>query len=172
MDSGIMTNSQKIFQRHVALKKDQMVPFLEQLEQEAPLLLDKHVEELEAEIWKETDCLACANCCRNMSPTFTAQDIKRIATHFRTTIQAFKEKWLYQDKRGYWMNRQQPCQFLHLQTNKCLIYAIRPADCAGFPHLTKKKTVEYLHVHKQNIRFCPATFKLVEKLMQLTDKAL
>jgi uncharacterized protein len=165
-----MTNSIKTFAQQVALQKDQMLSFLEQLEQHASPLLDTYVEQLEPAIWKETDCLACANCCRNMSPTFTTQDIKRIATHFRMTVQAFKEKWLYQNKQGNWMNRSQPCQFLDLRTNKCSIYAIRPADCAGFPHLTKKKTVEYLHVHKQNIRYCPATFKLVEKLMKLTDE--
>jgi Fe-S-cluster containining protein len=63
------------------------------------------------------------------------------------------------------MNRLQPCQFLDLKTNMCSIYEIRPADCAGFPHLTKKKMVEYMHVHKQNITFCPATFLMVEKMM-------
>ena len=38
-------------------------------------------------------------------------------------------------------------------------------DCSGFPHLPKTKMVDYMHVHKQNIEFCPATYKLVE-LMQ------
>jgi Fe-S-cluster containining protein len=63
------------------------------------------------------------------------------------------------------MNRSEPCQFLDLKTNLCSIYAVRPADCAGFPHLTKKKAVEYLHVHHQNVQHCPATFLMVEKLM-------
>jgi Fe-S-cluster containining protein len=101
-----------------------------------------------------------------MTPTFTFQDLKRIASHFRMSIPDFKKKWLYKNKKGEWMNRSQPCQFLDLKTNKCSIYAIRPEDCAGFPHLTKKKTVEYIHVHKQNIQFCPATFKMVEKMIE------
>jgi uncharacterized protein len=25
--------------------------------------------------------------------------------------------------------------------------------------------VDYMHVHKQNIEYCPATYKMVEKLM-------
>jgi hypothetical protein len=62
------------------------------------------------------------------------------------------------------MNVKQPCQFLDLKTNMCSIYEVRPADCAGFPHLSKKKAVDYMHVHKQNIEYCPATFKMVEKL--------
>jgi uncharacterized protein len=165
-----MVDLRKTFQQQVALRKDTLLQFLEQLQQQSPPLLDTHVEQLEPAVWKETDCLACAGCCRNMSPTFTTQDIKRIATHFRMTVQAFKEKWLYQNKQGAWMNRSQPCQFLDLHTNKCTVYAIRPADCAGFPHLGKKKMVEYLHVHRQNLRYCPATFKLVEKLMQLAEE--
>jgi Fe-S-cluster containining protein len=102
-----------------------------------------------------------------MSPTYTVADIKRIATHFRMSTAAFKKQWLYKNETGAWMNQQQPCPFLDLQTNKCRIYAIRPADCAGFPHLTKTPMTDYMHVHKQNIEFCPATFKLATKLRQL-----
>lgn len=141
--------------------------FLTDLEQGPPLLLDSYAEQIENEVWAETDCLACANCCRTMSPVFTNQDIKRIATHFRLSIAVFKNKWLYKSGTDTWMNRMQPCQFLDLKTNKCSIYAVRPADCAGFPHLTKKRMVDYMHVHKQNIAYCPATFKLVEKLMRM-----
>src|SRR5690606_27849439 len=109
--------------------------------------------------------LTCANCCKTMSPTYTAKDIKRIAAHLGMKEKAFKEKWLYLDKKdGDWMNRQTPCQFLDLKTNKCTIYPVRPADCAGFPHLTKKKMTDYIHVHKQNIAYCPATYKMVEMM--------
>ena len=77
-------------------------------------------------------------------------------------------KWLYYDRKDKdWMNKQQPCQFLDLNTNMCSIYAVRPADCAGFPHLTKRKMVNYMHVHKQNIAYCPATYRMVEKMKLL-----
>jgi Fe-S-cluster containining protein len=88
------------------------------------------------------------------------------------SIKDFKEKWLYLNKEGEWMNRNQPCQFLDKQTNMCSIYEIRPLDCAAFPHLTKKKMVDYMHVHKQNIQFCPATYKMVEKLMVVVKNNL
>ncbi|MEI9808697.1 MAG: YkgJ family cysteine cluster protein [Bacteroidota bacterium] len=67
---------------------------------------------------------------------------------------------------GDWLNTSNPCQFLNLKDNKCSIYEVRPADCAGFPHLSKKRMVDYIHVHKQNIELCPATFSLVEKMMK------
>ena len=100
-----------------------------------------------------------------MTPTFTVKDIKRISAHFDMTPDEFKDKWLvYEKSEGDWQNKKQPCQFLNLKDNKCSIYEIRPTDCAEFPHLTKKKTVDYIHVHQQNIEYCPATYMMVERL--------
>ncbi len=160
-----MSEYRKKFDQSVQTHRSRLRRFLTKLENNPPKELDLIAEEIDKEVWQEVNCLACSNCCRNMTPTFTFQDLKRIASHFRMSIPDFKKKWLYKNKKGEWMNKSQPCQFLDLKTNMCSIYAIRPADCAGFPHLTKKKTVEYIHVHKQNVQFCPATFKMVEKMI-------
>lgn len=141
--------------------------FLTRTENNPPKNLDAISVELDREVWAETDCLSCANCCKNMSPTFKFQDLKRIAPHFNMTIKAFKEKWLYFDKdENEWMNVRRPCQFLDRKTNMCSIYEIRPGDCAGFPHLVKKDMKDYMHLHRQNIVHCPATYKWVEKLKE------
>ena len=117
------------------------------------------------QVWEEVDCLTCANCCKVMTPTFTETDVNRISKYLEMKPEDFKKKWLKkQDKE--WVNKVQPCQFLDLQTNFCTVYAVRPADCAGFPHLTKKPYGDYAHVHKQNIDYCPATFKMVEKMTE------
>ena len=81
------------------------------------------------------------------------------------TISQFKAKWLYKNREGEWMNVLTPCQFLDKKTNLCTIYDVRPADCAEFPHLNKRKTTEYIHIHHQNVQHCPATFMMVEKLI-------
>lgn len=47
----------------------------------------------------------------------------------------------------------------------CTIYEVRPTDCAGFPH-QQKKLKGYMHVHRQNVELCPATYKMVEKMKQ------
>jgi Fe-S-cluster containining protein len=155
------------FKQKVRYHKKSMKRFLGKIEKKTPKNLDKTAEILDKEVWKEIDCLSCANCCKQMTPTFTAKDIQRIAAHLQMTEDAFKEKWLYFEKKEKdWMNRKQPCQFLDMRTNMCSIYEVRPADCAGFPHLTKKKMVEYIHVHQQNIGYCPATFLFVEKLQE------
>ena len=101
-----------------------------------------------------------------MSPTYTRKDIARISAHLGMTRAAFVEKWLYKDRSGDWINKKQPCQFLNLQTNLCGIYDVRPGDCAGFPHHGTKKIKEYGHVFKQNVEFCPATYRLVEIMQE------
>jgi uncharacterized protein len=142
--------------------------FLTRLEKNPPKAIHQMMVAVDKEVWQETDCLSCGNCCKKMTPTFSPKDIKRISTHFEMTPAAFKDKWLVFDKKdGDWQNKKQPCQFLDMKSNKCSIYAIRPTDCSGFPHLTKTKAVDYVHIHKQNIEYCPATYKMVEKMREL-----
>ncbi len=144
-----------------------MVKFIKKIDKLPPKNLDDVCVDLDKSVWQEMDCLSCANCCKKMSPTYTPVDIKRIAAHLGMTANAFKKKWLYKEpEEGDWMNTTQPCQFLDLTTNMCSIYEVRPADCAGFPHLAKKRMKNYIHIHQQNIEYCPATFKMVEKMME------
>ena len=155
------------FRKKISLRKKIFSRYLRKIEKSPPRGLDKLTPQINAEIWQEVDCLSCANCCKTMSPTYTAKDIRRISRHLNMTPAMFKEKWLYYDKKdGDWMNKSQPCQFLDAGTNMCKIYEVRPDDCAGFPHLTKKKMIDYIHVHQQNISYCPATYKMVEKMME------
>ncbi len=166
-----MSHLRRKFRKQVALHTSRLRRFLTKVEKNPPLLLDTYAEQIDKEVWTEVDCLACSNCCRTMTPVYTFKDLRRIASYLGMTVKAFKEKWLYKSRKGEWMNRSRPCQFLDLTTNKCSIYEVRPADCAGFPHLTKKKMVQYMDVHKQNIQYCPATFKMVEKLMVIVQGA-
>jgi Fe-S-cluster containining protein len=154
------------FKQKVRHKKNSMRRFLSKLDRETPRGLDKKIVAIEKEVWAETDCLSCANCCKTMTPTFTKQDQKRIAAHLNMTVEAFQNKFLKRERGGErdWLNKVEPCQWLNLKDNKCSIYEVRPADCAGFPHLSKKFK-DFVHIHKQNVEYCPATYKLVEKMM-------
>src|SRR5436189_1526684 len=154
------------FRLKVRHHKSKLKRFLSKIEANPPKKLFATMVTIDKEVWKETNCLSCANCCKTMTPTYTPKDMKRISKHFGMTVDAFKKKWLKKDKVGDWMNKHTPCQFLDNETNKCNIYSIRPDDCKGFPHLTKRKVVDYIHVHKANLDSCPATFKMVEKMME------
>jgi Fe-S-cluster containining protein len=153
------------FRKKLSLYRKPFRSFLTKTEKNPPPGIDKLTKIIEPEVWQEIDCLSCANCCKKMTPTFTKQDLKRISAHFQQTPKAFKKQWLSVDKNKDLVNENQPCQFLNLADNKCSIYEIRPVDCAGFPHLSKRKWEEYAHVHKQNIDYCPATYKMVEKMI-------
>ena len=155
------------FRKKVSLYKKYFLRYLRRVEKLNPYGLDDLAVKLNTEVWQEVDCLTCANCCKKMTPTFTNKDIRRISAHLNMKPFQFKEKWLQYDKKDKdWTNVNQPCQFLDLTTNMCSVYEVRPADCAEFPHLTKKKMVDYMHIHQQNISYCPATFKMVEKMME------
>jgi Fe-S-cluster containining protein len=154
------------FRQLVLRNKRRIRNFLSRLEKNVPKGLQQHAVEADKSAWVRTDCLDCANCCKTMSPTYTREDIRRISAHLGMTANAFREKWLYKDKTGDWMNVKQPCQFLDLKTNMCNIYAVRPRDCAGFPHHNKKMGADYMHMYKQNIEYCPATYRLVEDIME------
>jgi uncharacterized protein len=154
----------RAFRQKANRNKSVFKKFLKKISKKPPRGLDRIAVETDIEVWKEIDCLSCANCCKTMSPTYTGTDVKRIATHLKMTPKEFRKKWLRKDRSGDWMNKTEPCQFLDLSNNYCSIYEVRPRDCAGFPHHTKRHTSQYTHVFEQNIEYCPATYKLVEKM--------
>ena len=155
------------FRKRLSLYRTVYRRFLNKTEKNPPKGIDKITPVLDKEVWQEVDCLSCANCCKKMTPTFTPQDLKRISAHFNQTPDEFRMKWLKKDSNKDLVNKTQPCQFLDLKTNMCSIYAIRPVDCSGFTHLSRRKWTEYAHIHKQNIDYCPATFRMVEKMYKL-----
>jgi Fe-S-cluster containining protein len=154
------------FRRKAKLNRSRFRRFLTRIEKAPPRGLPTAVTALEKQVWLQTDCLSCANCCKTMTPTFTTADIKRISAHLGMTKEAFREKWLKRERGGDrdWVNKVEPCQFLNLKDNKCSIYEVRPADCSGFPHLAKDFQ-DFVHVHKQNVELCPASYRLVELMI-------
>lgn len=153
------------FRKKLSLYRKYYRSFLNRTEKYPPVAIDKITPVIEKEVWAEVNCLSCANCCKTMTPTFTRLDIKRISAHFNETPEFFIKKWLIKDRNKDLINKTEPCQFLNLLDNKCSIYEVRPADCSGFPHLSKRKWSDYAHIHKQNIDYCPATFRMVEKMI-------
>ncbi|MBV9986320.1 MAG: YkgJ family cysteine cluster protein [Chitinophagaceae bacterium] len=166
-----MPFSLRSFKHQVRLRGKILQRYLTRLEKNPPRGLDNIAARVDTEVWKGMDCLSCGNCCKSMTPTFKRSDIVRISAHLGMTPAAFKNKWLVLDDEGKdLINKKQPCQFLDMRDNKCSIYEVRPADCAGFPYLKKRKMTEYMHVHKQNIEFCPATFNMVERMIEISKQ--
>ena len=166
-----MSINLRSFKQRARIRKASFRRFLGLTAKKSPAKLDQLSSVIHKDLWNEIDCLGCANCCKTMTPTYTKKDIRRIAEFLNMTEQAFKDKWLRKERNtGDWLNKSTPCQFLDLKTNMCSIYAVRPDDCAGFPHLHKKKWVDYLHVHKQNVELCPATYRMVERMIKTVEE--
>jgi Fe-S-cluster containining protein len=158
------------FKRKLKVQRAAFRRFLNKSAKTPPKGIDNHSKKVEKGIWDEIDCLTCGNCCKKMTPTFTEKDLIRISAHFNQTPQEFKKQWLRKSGKD-WVNVKQPCQFLNKTDNKCSIYEIRPVDCAGFPHLSRRKWEDFANMHKQNIDYCPATFKLVEHMVAKFEQA-
>lgn len=153
------------FKRQLKKERPNLRRFLKKFDTQFVRNINALVQEADAATWQETDCLACANCCKVMTPTFRKADIAKASAFLNITPKEFYTRWLKKDPAtGDHVNRKQPCQFLDLKTNMCSIYEVRPLDCAQFPHFKRKPFGDYNHVHEQNIDYCPATFTFISKL--------
>ncbi|MCB5082531.1 YkgJ family cysteine cluster protein [Streptococcus mutans] len=139
--------------------------FLAILKKKAPKNLDKIVQEVHTEVFKEIDCTKCANCCKILGPLFTEADISRIAKHFRMRLPVFEDMYLRVDEDNDKVFKSMPCPFLG-EDNLCSIYDIRPKACREFPHTDRKKIYQINHLTIQNTLICPAVYLFVEKLQE------
>jgi uncharacterized protein len=160
----------KAFKRKANKSKPGMVKFLKKFDKKFIPRMHATTLVLDKEVWQEVDCLSCANCCKTMTPTYTPADLKRIALYLNTTPKALFDQYMMKDPdNGDTVNKSTPCQWLNLKDNKCSIYDVRPIDCSGFPHHTKKRFDNYNHVYEQNIDKCPATYALVQKVQKWVE---
>lgn len=139
--------------------------FLATLKKKAPKNLDKIVQEVHTEVFREIDCTKCANCCKILGPLFTESDISRIAKHFRMRLPVFEDMYLRVDEDNDNVFKSMPCPFLG-EDNLCSIYDIRPKACREFPHTDRKKIYQINHLTIQNTLICPAVYLFVEKLQE------
>lgn len=158
----------RYFHRTAKKNAPRLKKFLKKLDRIVPEGFSKIVKEEDEKVWARTDCTTCANCCKTMTPIFTAKDTRRIAAHFDMSTKTFTEKWLRQEEdTGDWVNRFQPCPFL--VNDKCSIYEVRPRDCAEFPHHYKRPFDLYNDTFIQNVDKCPATYRLIAALKKRVE---
>lgn len=112
------------------------------------------------------NCLACANCCKNYSPRFKTPDVKRIAKYLAMKESDFLNVYLRVDEDGDFVVKKSPCPFLN-NDNTCKIYEHRPSDCARFPYTDEDVIIKRQSLTLKNSEFCPATFYVLEKLLNL-----
>lgn len=120
-----------------------------------------HTEHVQ--VFRKTDCLQCANCCKTTSPIFRDVDIRRIAKRQRMSEQQFIERHLHRDSEGDYVLNSSPCLFLGAD-NKCAIYEDRPLACREYPHTDRKNMFQILSLTRKNMEVCPAVVEIVQNV--------
>lgn len=133
-----------------------------------PKQLDTTIQAIHEDVFANVDCLKCANCCRTTSPIFYQKDIERAAKSLKLAPQKFIEKYLHIDEDKDYVLNGSPCTFLDLETNYCTIYEDRPSACKDYPHTNRKRFIQLLELTLKNLKICPATFEIIEKLKTVT----
>ena len=130
-----------------------------------PKKLDEVIQEIHEEVFAQTNCLDCANCCKTTGPLFERKDITRIAKYLRLKPAQFEAQYLRVDEDNDWVLQQVPCAFLG-DDNACSIYDVRPKACREFPHTDRPKIYQIASHTQKNVAICPAAYTIVEKMKE------
>ena len=125
----------------------------------------KILPEVHAEVVQNVNCLSCGACCKQYSPRFKTTDIKRISKSLKLKESLFIERYLVLDEEGDYVAKRTPCPFLDGQ-NYCMIYDIRPSDCARFPYTDEDVFIKKTKISQKNLSFCYIAKGVVEKLYE------
>lgn len=156
---------QKHQQKAATLKKENRA-FYDKLKRLKPKQLDEKFHRLHDDVFEETDCLACANCCKTTSPIFYNRDVERLAKHLRMKPGDLIDKYLRIDEDQDYVLRQAPCPFLGAD-NYCSVYEARPNACREYPHTDRKRMEQILDLTYRNTLVCPAVLEITERLKKM-----
>jgi uncharacterized protein len=131
--------------------------------------IDSRVFGATRRVWAGIDSTKCANCCREVHPTFSEDEVDRLARRLAMSREQFIETYLKRSEPGDnnpWTTRTTPCPFL--KNNLCSVYEDRPADCSGYPYLYKPdfifRTLEMI----ERTFTCPIVYEVMEELKKST----
>lgn len=134
-----------------------------------PEEIDARVFAATRRVWAGIDCTQCANCCREVHPTFSEEEVDRLARRLAMTRQQFIETYLERSEPGDdnpWTTRTTPCPFL--KDNLCSVYEDRPADCSGYPYLYEPEFVSRTIAMVGRTFTCPIVYEVMEELKRST----
>lgn len=128
--------------------------------------MDQQVFETTRRVWAGIDCTACANCCREVRPTFSEEDMKRLAARLGVSPQQFIDAYLQptEDETNPWETRTTPCPFL--KDNRCSVYEDRPTNCKGYPYLYEPEFAFRTMGMIERTFTCPIVYEVIEELKQ------
>lgn len=144
-------------------RKKQIRQLLDKLQKLNTKEVDVYFHAEHEKVFKEIDCLKCANCCKTTGPLLTPKDIERISKHFKLKPGEFIDRYLYIDEDKDYILKTKPCIFLD-ESNYCSIYAIKPKACGEYPHTNRKNMKEISTLSFNNALICPAVSNILENI--------
>lgn len=129
--------------------------------------MDRQVFEVTQRVWAGIDCTTCANCCRELRPTFSEDDVARLSRRLGMAPEEVTREYLVrtENEGNPWRTRSAPCPFL--KDNRCSIYEDRPADCRGYPYLYEPDFVSRTMGMIARTQTCPIVYEVLEELKRL-----
>ncbi len=127
--------------------------------------VDQIVSKLSKEISAAIDCTACGNCCKQLEPPVSQQELERLADLKKLDVLSFSDQYIGTEPgTQIQFLKFQPCIFL--QETRCSIYEQRPASCADYPHLQQPNFKYRWKSIMANYALCPIVFNVVEQLKE------
>lgn len=123
----------------------------------------RKLPDLHEEAFAKINCLDCANCCKNHSPTFKSTDLKRISKFLKIKETELIANYLKLDDDNDFVLQKSPCTFLS-SDNTCKIYEVRPSDCARYPYTDEDVFIKRKKLTLENSVVCPAVHHILEQL--------
>jgi len=151
-----------------AAHRDALGAAFRKLRARPPRDLDARFHALHEEVFRRTDCLTCANCCRTTSPIFRDRDVELAARRMRMRPAAFEAQYLRRDEDGDLVLQTAPCPFLDLADHRCGIYEDRPAACREYPHTDRKHMAAILPLTERNAHVCAAVAEMAVRIAGVT----
>ena len=153
------------FGRESAARAKENQRFLKGLKREDERRLDDVFHSAHEEVFSNTDCLQCANCCKTTSPIFYQADIERLSRALRMKPGDFVTQYLQVDEDRDYVLKSAPCPFLG-EDNYCSVYEHRPKACREYPHTDRKKVIQILDLTFKNTLVCPAVLQILNKVSE------
>lgn len=149
---GLVTINNKLLQKTI-----------QKLTKINPRDLDGIVHALHDEAFGFFDCLSCANCCRNISPAISHNDVEQLAKKLKTKPSDLVVRHLRMDEDGDYVFRSAPCPFIDAE-NYCSVYSHRPKACSEYPHTDRSRFYQLLKLSLKNAEICPVVYAILMKM--------
>lgn len=149
--------------QYVVKHKKSLLHTITQLKKLKPYDVDELFQTQHEQVFREIDCLKCANCCKTTPALLSHDDINRISRHLQLSQKEFIINYTRKDEDGDIVLNKTPCTFLN-SDNTCSIYAVRPYACKDYPHTNRKRMHQVLDLAVKNAEICPAVVRILENI--------